>query len=799
MTVTAEDVLGSRTLYQYDADGNLASTTDALGNVTTNTYDIYGNVTSVTDPLGNTTSYQYNARDQLTCAVLPSGSTTTYFYDNAGNLTAQEDGLGHRIRYTYNARNLKNSRQDTGSADEENFAAPKETYLYTADGLIASKTDRNGIATTYTYDGLGRLITEQADSDQKQYTYDILGNVLTTTDSTLRNTKPTAAVWENSTTTTRSYDAEDRVLTKEVSGIGTVSYEYDLFLGNGSLGERSVAPDGSTTETRYDAAGRIASILTDGTEIVHYTYNANGSRQAVIYADGTREDYIYDAASRVTLLIHTDRAGTVLDRYEYQYDAAGNLLLEKNARGTTTYTYDVDGKLLSAAEPDGMFTKYTYDAAGNRASKEETTPSGSRQETIYKYDASNRLQKEVYRDKIIEYTYDNNGNLLYQETNSTEAAAVFGAVAEVVSQKLFEKKEKIDWKAVAYEAVVGGVSAAVGGVIGKKLASKTTGSATKKIVKSAVAAGVSESSSGFATDVGKQIFVEDKKLDEVDYGQAAKTASIAGIAGIAGAILGAYKECISGYRLETKQRKVKRYSVRYQCFNAIENCPNHPNYPVVTGVREQMETYQEWVYVGKEYVDDLADSTKKGITKAAKSTETVKKAAEKKAVSTIQDGAAETVTKKESLLDRVKKWWEESTKESGEKNKSRKADFYVTPKGDVVPSTGYRYCSANNLAVQTAKDGYIEATNKGMYFSFDKIDDSIIAQGKLQIPYRPEYRISFDTLDIIDDIHIPKGDWGKADYLEPITKDFKKFGPGKATQAITYSTINFIIEIFKLR
>ena len=261
------------------------------------------------------------------------------------------------------------------------------------------------------------------------------------------------------------------------------------------------------------------------------------------------------------------------------------------------------------------------------------------------------------------------------------AAAVFGAVAEVVSQKLFEKKEKIDWKAVAYEAVVGGVSAAVGGVIGKKLASKTTGSTTKKIVKSAVAAGVSESSSGFATDVGKQIFVEDKKLDEVDYGQAAKTASIAGIAGIADAILGAYKECISGYRLETKQRKVKRYSVRYQCFNAIENCPNHPNYPVVTGVREQMETYQEWVYVGKEYADDLADSTKKGITKAAKSTETVKKAAEKKAASTIQDGAAETVTKKESLLDRVKKWWENKwkrTKEISFGEYSTKIDSKVT-------------------------------------------------------------------------------------------------------------------------
>ena len=57
-----------------------------------------------------------------------------------------------------------------------------------------------------------------------------------------------------------------------------------------------------------------------------------------------------------------------------------------------------------------------------------------------KYDASNRLQKEVYRDKIIEYTYDNNGNLLYQETNSTEAAAVFGAVAEVVRNYLRKRR-----------------------------------------------------------------------------------------------------------------------------------------------------------------------------------------------------------------------------------------------------------------------------------------------------------------------------------------------------------------------
>ena len=92
---------------------------------------------------------------------------------------------------------------------------------------------------------------------------------------------------------------------------------------------------------------------------------------------------------------------------------------------------------------------------------------------------------------------------------------------------------------------------------------------------------------------------------------------------------------------------------------------------------------------------------------------------------------------------------------------NKQADFYVMPNGDVVPATGYRYFARNISIIQNAKKGYIEARSDGMYFSFDKIDDSIIAQGKLQIPYRPEYRISFDTLNIIDDINIPKGKWGQ--------------------------------------
>ena len=48
-------------------------------------------------------------------------------------------------------------------------------------------------------------------------------------------------------------------------------------------------------------------------------------------------------------------------------------------------------------------------------------------------------------------------------------------------------------------------------------------------------------------------------------------------------------------------------------------------------------------------------------------------------------------------------------------------------------------------------------------------------------------KVSFNTLQIIDDIGVPYG-------LEPITQDFPQFGSGGATQVITHSKIDLIIN-----
>lgn len=123
-------------------------------------------------------------------------------------------------------------------------------------------------------------------------------------------------------------------------------------------------------------------------------------------------------------------------------------------------------------------------------------------------------------------------------------------------------------------------------------------------------------------------------------------------------------------------------------------------------------------------------------------------------------------------------------------------DFYVAPNGEIIPSTGYRYISENAPYIKDMTNSMtIPANVDGTYFSFNNYN--IANPGALQVPHDASIKVSFDTLQIIDDISIPYGNWGKASYLEPITKDFPQFGSGGATQVITHSKIK-IDSITKL-
>jgi len=105
-----------------------------------------------------------------------------------------------------------------------------------------------------------------------------------------------------------------------------------------------------------------------------------------------------------------------------------------------------------------------------------------------------------------------------------------------------------------------------------------------------------------------------------------------------------------------------------------------------------------------------------------------------------------------------------------------------------VPATGYRYMPAEASYMESLKNTMeIPANPSGTYITFDKFD--VPTPGRLQVPHDASICGSFDTLQIIDDIRVPNGKWGQASWLEPITKVFPKYGPGGATQALTYQKI----------
>lgn len=158
-------------------------------------------------------------------------------------------------------------------------------------------------------------------------------------------------------------------------------------------------------------------------------------------------------------------------------------------------------------------------------------------------------------------------------------------------------------------------------------------------------------------------------------------------------------------------------------------------------------------------------------------------------VNTIHYGI--TAFKKDADKGKEAKEADSKAAESG-----RATDFYVSPNGDIVPATGYRYVSENASYLDDMTNNMtIPANADGTYFSFNNYD--VANPSALQVPHDASVKVSFDTLQIIDDISVPYGNWGKASYLEPITTDFPQFGSGGATQVITHSRIK-IKSITKL-
>ncbi len=414
-------VPGGRALtVQYDLLGNpLSSSID--GTETTYTYNAAGWLASITEPNGSSTQYDYDALGNITAVTLPDGAQQLYRYDENGNLVSFVDALGGETRYSYDDVNRVESMVDANGN--------RTSYFYDLRGNLTAIDDPRGNRISVQYDALGRLTSVlDALGNETRFEYDEL--------SQLTRIVPPGGL----DITTLTYDLEGNIVSASQPGDREYLYSRD------SLGRiiSVTNPLGQSTLYSYNNIGLVGRTVNALGNEQNYLWN--GASQLVEYTsqDGKRYAYAADEIGRLTAItdvaldsqiavntrIEYDPSGyiTAIRRgtsgniasenailYQYGYDAAGRLtsFQSPEAESAWEYQYDANGNLVLAINPQGVRTRYEYDAVGNLT--RVTSASGTEEETVerYEYDEAGNIVAYTAPDGLLtRYEYDVNNRLI---------------------------------------------------------------------------------------------------------------------------------------------------------------------------------------------------------------------------------------------------------------------------------------------------------------------------------------------------------------------------------------------------
>ena len=132
--------------------------------------------------------------------------------------------------------------------------------------------------------------------------------------------------------------------------------------------------------------GRMTSVIEDPTGLNYqtsYSYNALDDLLSVTQSGSRQRTFTYDWLSRLTSASNPESGTTCYATYSSGcqqtggYDANGNLLTKRDARGiTTTYSYDALNRVTAKVHSDGTPTViFNYDV-NNPFSLPATNPVG---------------------------------------------------------------------------------------------------------------------------------------------------------------------------------------------------------------------------------------------------------------------------------------------------------------------------------------------------------------------------------------------------------------------------------------
>ncbi|MEV4659073.1 LamG-like jellyroll fold domain-containing protein [Micromonospora sp. NPDC049301] len=354
-------------------------------------------------------------RDGRSSSATDNRYLTSYGYDGKGNQTSITDPLGRVTRTTF-------TDGTTVAAKDGGFApaglpatvttagGQTQTITYYASGDVAEMVEPSGKITRYTYDGLGRLLTETEVTDSHpaglttSHEYDRLGREITETEPGVTN-RVTGAIHTARTTTVHDDDGNiTEVTVSDLTGGDASRTERHAY---NSYGQESSTTNGvnQTTSFEYDRYGRVVKETEADGGVTTSTYDVEGNLLTTTVKNFTGDP---NSPSAPRDLVTTTRA----------YDPAGRLASETDAMGwTTSWTYTDNGLEAKVSRTDGTRTfvveENLYDAAGNVVS--EITNNGHTV-TATEYDAAGRTTASVVDPNGLKrrtaLTYDADDNVI---------------------------------------------------------------------------------------------------------------------------------------------------------------------------------------------------------------------------------------------------------------------------------------------------------------------------------------------------------------------------------------------------
>jgi len=456
--------------YQFDFTGKLTQISDPNNNTLTFAYTNNlltqvsnnfgkaltiqysgGRISSVTDPKGQSVVYNYNANGDLTSVSYPDANSIAYAYANHQLTDKYDTGFNLIGHWGYDANGRVSAYYRY-----LNSGNPQESINFTY-GTTSTVLTRSTGTTTYTTaigDGI-RVVTAIEGCGEtcgggihKSFQYD----------SRLNLTHVTLTSEGQQYTTRYTYDTGgllyhvgEIIETREALGSGeerarTYSYTHrsdDPFLLTQSTETKpSVASSGQNkvTTTAYNNQGRITSVTETGYILI------NGTPAQTNYATG----YQYNSFGQLTGIDgpRTDVSDTIAFEYYENASGQGNNRAQPKAvvnalnQRTEFSEYDANGNVGAITDPNGVITRFTYDARNRiRTSRNESTQA----EIQFFYDARGSISSIISPEgNRIDFTY-NLADRLTEIKDSANNRIVYGYNAEGnrVSEAIYDPQNAL--------------------------------------------------------------------------------------------------------------------------------------------------------------------------------------------------------------------------------------------------------------------------------------------------------------------------------------------------------------------